>query len=204
MPLSGSSASIGKRSLKGLQIGLQLYASKKSFFELIIIDNKGQEELTRKAVQKLVTKHHVIAIVGGILSSTALALAEEAQNFAVPAIVMSQKSGVTQKGTYIFQNSLTAKALAHQLSFYLINSLNIKKFAILYPNDPYGVEYTNAFWSAVERNGGQITGVQFYKPGETDFNGPIKRLTGLYYLEDRIKEYKEKLKFWYSKNSFSF
>ena len=54
----------------------------------------------------------------------------------------------------------------------------------------------------MEKRGGEITGAQFYKPGETDFNGPIRRLTGTYYLKDRIKEYKDKLKTWYAKKSY--
>ena len=201
LPLSGPSASIGKRSLNGLKMGLGFYRNKESPFQLIVLDSEGQPDRARKAVGTLITKHHVIAIVGGALSSTALALAEEAQNFGVPTLLMSQKSHLTKAGPYVFQNGLTANLIVQKLTNYLMDDLLIKNFAILYPNDPYGVDYANAFWSAVQQKGGKITAVQFYKPGETDFNGPIKRLTGLYYLTDRIKEYKEKLESWYSKKS---
>ncbi len=201
LPLSGPSASIGKRSLNGLKMGLGFYRNKESPFQLIVLDSEGQPDRARKAVGTLITKHHVIAIVGGALSSTALALAEEAQNFGVPILLMSQKSHLTKAGPYVFQNGLTANLIVQKLTNYLMDDLFIKNFAILYPNDPYGIDYANAFWSAVQLKGGKITAVQFYKPGETDFNGPIKRLTGLYYLTDRIKEYKEKLESWYSKKS---
>ncbi|MDE0518855.1 MAG: ABC transporter substrate-binding protein [Bdellovibrionales bacterium] len=202
LPLSGPSANIGKRSLKGLKMGLGLHTSDNSPFELVVLDSQGQPDKTKKAVQTLVTKHHVIAVIGGVLSKTASASAEEAQNFGVPALLLSQKSNLTKTGNYIFQNGLTAVLFAHQLTDYLINELNFKRFAILYPNDPFGVDYANAFWAAIEKKGGKITGAQFYKPGETDFNGPIRRLTGIYYLEDRIKEYKDKLKKWYIKKSY--
>lgn len=202
LPLSGPSANIGKRSLKGLKMGLGFYSNQNSSFQLTVLDSQGQSDKVRKAVQTLIIKHHVIAIVGGVLSRTATALAEEAQNFGVPTILMSQKSDLTKKGHYIFQNGLTASLITNQLAEYLFNQLKFKKFAILYPNDSYGVEYANAFWSAVEQKGGKITGAQFYKPGETDFNGPIRRLTGVYYLKDRIKEYKDRLKSWYTKKSY--
>ena len=202
LPLSGPSANIGKRSLKGLKMGLGFYSNQNSSFQLTVLDSQGQSDKVRKAVQTLIIKHHVIAIVGGVLSRTATALADEAQNFGVPTILMSQKSDLTKKGHYIFQNGLTASLITNQLTEYLVNQLKFKKFAILYPNDSYGVEYANAFWSAVEQKGGKITGAQFYKPGETDFNGPIRRLTGVYYLKDRIKEYKDKLKSWYTKKSY--
>ena len=202
LPLSGPSAKIGQRSLKGLQLGLGFYKNKDNPFELVILDSHGQQDKARKAVQTLVIKHHVIAIVGGILSRTAGVLAEEAQNFGVPALLLTQKSKITQTGHYIFQNSLTSSLIADQLTDFLTTQLKARRFAILYPNDPYGVDYANAFWSAVEKKGGTITGAQFYKPGETDFNGPIRRLTGTYYLKDRIEEYKDTLKTWYIKKSY--
>ena len=202
LPLSGPSANIGKRSLKGLKMAFGFHTDESHSFQLVVLDSQGQPDKARKAVQTLVTKHHVIAIVGGVLSRTATALAEETQNFGVPAILMSQKSKLTQTGRYVFQNGLTASSISNQLTEFLINQLKIKRFAILYPNDPYGVNYATAFWSEVEKKGGKIMGAQFYKPGETDFNGPIRRLVGTYYLKDRIKEYKEKLKQWYLKKSY--
>ena len=170
-----------------------------------MLDSQGQADKTRKAVHTLVTKHHVIAIVGGSIKphlSTGFRQ-KKLKILASPAILMSQKSNLTQNRHYIFQNALTTSLISDQLTEFLIHQLKIKSFAILYPNDPYGLDYANAFWSAVEKKGGKITGVQFYKPGETDFNGPIKRLIGTYYLQDRKKEYKEKLKEWYSKKSYS-
>ncbi|MDE0119435.1 MAG: penicillin-binding protein activator [Bdellovibrionales bacterium] len=202
LPLSGPSANIGRRSLKGLKMGLGLHTVDNSPFELVVLDSQGQADKTKKAVQMLITKHHVIAVIGGVLSKTASVLAQEAQNFGVPTLLLSQKSNLTKRGHYIFQNGLTAILFAHQLTDYLINELHFRRFAILYPNDPFGVDYANAFWDAVEKKGGKITGAQFYKPGETDFNGPIRRLTGIYYLEDRIKEYMDKLKNWYIKKSY--
>ena len=202
LPLSGPSANIGKRSLKGLQMALGFYTDEESPFQLIVLDSRGQPDRARKAVQTLVTKHHVIAVMGGVLSGSALALAEEAQNFGVPAVLMSQKPHLTKAGQYVFQNGLTSALTADHLTTYLIDKLKIRNFAILYPNDPYGVDHANAFWSAVEQKGGKITGAQFYKPGETDFNGPLRRLTGTYYMKDRIEEYKNKLKAWYLKKPY--
>ena len=194
IPLSGPAKKIGAKILKGLQIGLGIYTNKESSFKLIILDSQGQLDKAKKAVEKLVIKHHVIAIVGGALSRTANVIAEEAQNFGVPAVLISQKSKLTAAGRYVFQNSLTSSLIARQLTKFLTNKFKIKTFAILYPNDSYGVDYANAFWTAVEKQGGKVVGVQTYKPGETDFNGPVKRLTGLYYKKARLKEYKEKLK----------
>ena len=76
---------------------------------------------------------------------------------------------------------------------------NLKRFAILYPNDRYGVEYANLFWDEVLARGGQIMAAQTYNPKETDFSGPIRRLVGTYYYEDRQDEYRLLLKEWIGK-----
>ena len=77
-----------------------------------------------------------------------------------------------------------------------MRNMGFKKFAILAPNDNYGIECTNLFWDEVRARGGEITAVQIYNPKETDFRGVVQRLVGTYYLEDRAEEYKTRLKEW--------
>ncbi len=200
LPLSGASRLIGRRSLQGLQLGLGFYTNQASNFQLAVMDSKGLAEKVKKAVKTLVLKHHVIAIVGGVLSKTAKILAQEAQNFGVPVILLSQKTGLTQYGEYVFQNGLTSSLVVHQLTSFLMQKKSVKKYALLYPNDPYGVDYANSFWQMLKKKQAQLTAVQVYKPKQTDFNGSIKRLIGTYYKEDRLEEYKQNLKNWYINN----
>ena len=202
LPLSGSSASIGKKSLQGLELGLGFYVEPGTKFQLAVLDSRGLQEEARKAVKTLVMQHHVIGIIGGLLSKTAKVIASEAQNFGVPAILLSQKAWITKDKQYIFQNSLSSSLIVNQLVNFLINKLAVKKFALLYPNDRYGIDYANDFWTVVEREGGMVTGAQVYKSGETDFTGPIKRLVGTYYKKDREEEYREALKKWYQQKSY--
>jgi ABC-type branched-subunit amino acid transport system substrate-binding protein len=63
-----------------------------------------------------------------------------------------------------------------------IEDLGIKKFAVLFPNDAYGVEFTNIFWDEVLARGGQVTSAQSYSSKETDFHAVIQRLVGTYYV----------------------
>ena len=202
LPLSGPSASIGKRTLQGLQFGLGFYTQSDTTFQLAVLDSQGLSGEAKKAVKTLVMQHHVIGIIGGVLSKTALAIADEAQNFGVPTILLSQKAWITRGKKYIFQNSLSSHLVVDQMIQFLMNQLSIKRFALLYPNDSYGVDYANNFWSAVEQKKGVIAGAQIYKPGETDFNGPLQRLVGTYYKKDREQEYREKLKKWYQQKAY--
>ena len=194
LPLTGSHQRIGQRCLNGLQLGLGLYDSKPSNFKLVIQDSKGNPNFSRNIVKNLFLEHHIMALVGGVASQTAENLAQSAQNFMVPMILLSQKSGITKTGSYIFQNAINSEHIVKTLVQALTNKKNYKKMAILYPNDPFGVEYANLFWNHAVDAGAEITGVQTYKPGETDFNDIMKRLVGTYYIEDRDEEYRERLK----------
>ena len=93
-----------------------------------------------------------------------------------------------------------ATCLSGQLVENAMDKMGLRNFAILYPNDPYGVEYANLFWDHVLARGGSITGIQSYKSNETDFKGPIKRLVGTFYIDDRIDEYKFRVKEWQKDN----
>ena len=201
LPLTGSHQRIGQRCLNGLQLGLGLYSAKPSDFKLVIHDSKGNPNFSRNIVKNLFLEHHIMALVGGVASQTAETLAAAAQSFMVPMILLSQKSGITKTGSYIFQNAINSEHIVKTLVQTLTNKQDHKKMAILYPNDPFGVEYANLFWDHALTAGAQITGVQTYKPGETDFNDIMKRLVGTYYIEDRDEEYRELLKTALSSNA---
>lgn len=199
LPLTGKYAPIGQKTLKGLQLGLGIYGPERSQFKLAVGDSEGTPEGARRAVEKLVTEDNVIAIVGSLLSRTASAVAAKTEELGVPSFALSQKSGLTESGAYIFRNAVTSEMQVRELVRLSMENLGYKNFAILYPNDPYGIEYANIFWDEVLARGGTIAAAQIYSSTETDFRGPIKRLVGTYYLEDRKNEYQARLRNWYKK-----
>jgi branched-chain amino acid transport system substrate-binding protein len=200
LPLSGPQASIGQKALRSVQLALGIYGKAQSNFRLAVVDSEGSPDVARRGIEDLVQKENVIAIVGGLLSKTAVVEAARAQDFGVPAIMLSQKSGLTQAGDSIFRNAVTSQTQVRALVNLAMNQLGMKRFAILYPNDAYGVEYSNLFWDEVKLHGGEITGAQPYDPKETDFRGHVQRLAGMFYLEDRASEYKYHLKDFNDKN----
>jgi ABC-type branched-subunit amino acid transport system substrate-binding protein len=199
LPLTGKYAPIGQKTLRGLQLGLGLYGSNRSSFKLSVIDSEGTPEGARHAVERIVTEDAAIAIVGSLLSRTAVAVASKTEELGVPSIALSQKAGLTEGGSYVFRNAVTSEMQMRELVRIAIDQLGYKRFAILYPNDSYGVEYANLFWDEVLARGGTISGAQIYNSQETDFRGPIRRLVGTYYVEDRRGEYQGRVKDWFKK-----
>ncbi len=199
LPLTGRQSSVAYRTLRGVQLGLGVYGKERSGLKLAVIDSEGNSDVARKAVERLVTEDNVIALIGSLLSRTAVAVASKADELGVPSIALSQRAGLTEVGETVFRNAMTSEMQVRHLVHTAMSDLGIRRFAILYPNDPYGVEYANLFWDEVLARGGQVRGAQTYANNETDFSGPIRRLTGTYYLEDRQEEYKGLLSEWRKK-----
>lgn len=200
LPLSGRYSSIGYQALWGIQLALGIKGGQNTQnIRLAIVDSRGKAEQARQAVKRLVEEDHAIAIVGGLLGKTAYSASIQAQELGTPFIALSQKDGLTDIGPFIFRNALTIESQLDQLIETSMKEKNFKRFAILYPNDDYGVKISNIFWKKVKEHGGTVTGAQSYAPGETDFNEPIQKLVGTFYIADRQKEYSKRLKDWYEK-----
>lgn len=193
LPLTGKNAPIGQKALRGIEMGLGLNTPG-SGFRLAVMDSEGNPDSARRGVERLVKEDNAIAIVGSLLSKTAPAVASKADELGVPTIGLSQKSGLTDLGPSVFRNALTSEMQVRYLVRTAMEDYGMKRFAIVYPNDPYGVEYTNLFWDEVLARGGTIASVQVYNPKETDFRYPIQRLVGTYYIEARVDEYKARSK----------
>src|SRR5690606_20620431 len=172
LPLSGKYADIGRSVLNSIQLGLGVY-DKNTDIRLAVIDSEGKYLDARRAVEKLVIEDHVVAIIGSLQSKTATSISSKAQALGVPTIVLSQKSGITEIGDFIFRNALTGEMQVQYLVKTAMEKRGFKRFAILYPEDAYGTEYANLFWDAVLAAGGEIKAAQSYNPKETDFRASI-------------------------------
>ncbi len=199
LPLTGRYSTVAYKTLNGLRLGLGITGPDRSSFRLAVVDSEGSPDQARQSVERLVLEDSAIAIVGSLLSRTAATVAAKADELGVPSIALSQKAGLTEIGPYIFRNAVTSEMQVKELVRLAMEDLKLKRFAILYPNDPYGVEYANLFWDEVLARGGVIAGAQVYNPKETDFRGPVKRLVGTFYVEDRRTEYRSRVTEWFKK-----
>ena len=173
LPLSGIHQPFGERVLQGVQLATKEteVPGKIPLISLAVRDSKGSPWEAEKLVEELVTKEKVIAIIGPLLSSTAERAAKKAQQMKVPLLTFSQKE---MRGDYLFQNSLTPSDQVQTLVDYAIRDLDLRTFAVFYPNSPYGLYFKNLFAQEVSRRGGKISGVVVYQEDQTDFSQEIK------------------------------
>lgn len=196
LPLTGRHAAVAQKTLRGIQMGLGLYGKNVSSFKLAVVDDEANPDRARQGVERLVREDNVIAVVGSLLSKTASGVASKSAELNVPSIALSQKSGITDLGPTVHRNSLTSEMQVRLLVKQAMEEMNMRKFAIIYPNDAYGVEFANLFWDEVLARGGQVTTVQPYSPKETDFRYVVQRLVGTFYVDARADEYRLRMKEW--------
>ncbi len=188
LPLTGKYRAYGQKALAGIQLGAGIFEEPKPGVPapvLVIRDTAGDPAQAARHIEDLVFNEHVVTIIGPIFSAEAYAAAVKAEELQVPLVALSLRENLPEIGDHVFRNFLTLAAQAKLLVDYAMNKLHVKKFALLYPNDKYGVGFVNAFWDEVKKNKGEIRAAERYEPDEKNFAVPIKKMVGRYWLDAR-------------------
>ena len=180
LPLTGAYEAYGQRALNAVTMALSMFQQSESAapIKLIVKDTGSSDERAVLAVREL-AKEQVGAIIGPI--STAVAAAQEAQKLNIPIITFTQKPEITAIGNYVFRHFITPQNQVKTIVQYFIKDLDMRDFAILYPQEAYGQTFMKLFWDEVVRQGGRIVGIESYDTKQTDFAVSIKKLVGNHY-----------------------
>jgi len=175
LPLSGPYTIYGNKILKCIEMALDQFNSQNSrpSIKLIVKDTKSDPDKAVLAVYEL-SEERVGAIIGPVTTYEAAALA--AQERRIPIITLGQKENITKIGDYVFRNFITPKMQVEAIVSYAIEVLGISRFAILYPDDKYGMTFMGLFQDEVEVYGGEVVRAEPYNHDQTDFAEPIKKL----------------------------
>jgi branched-chain amino acid transport system substrate-binding protein len=189
LPLSGEFAGFGQAALRGFTLGLDLFGgSSPAAYRVIVRDTAGESARAGAAVEELI-REGARAVVGPMRSSEAAAAAPAAQSARVPLIALARSEELTREPSYVFRTATAQLEQARALVEFAMDTLEARRFAILYPRDRYGIDFRTFFWDEVERRGGQIVAVEGYPPEAVDIQDEIKKLVGLAYLtpEERAR-----------------
>lgn len=181
LPLSGPFAPFGEEVLHGIVLGAGLFkgSSPGPGFELVVRDTRGEAQTALRALEDLVQNEKVMGIIGPLTSAAATAVATKAQGYSIPIITLTQKDSIVQEGDMVFRGTLTPRQEVESLLEGLYTRMGLKRFAILYPDNPYGQHCAKAFHEQLEGLGGTVIGSASYPPEETDFGDQIRALVGL-------------------------
>ena len=180
LPLTGKYAVFGQRALTGIQLAVQELSKKYSReFKVIVMDTQADPEMTVEGVKTLQEKN-VAGILGPFLMEAEAG--KEAEKFKIPLIAFTQKNDFPLQGDYLFANFITPEMQVQALGSYIFADLGIKKAAILYPDEKYGIRFMELFRDIAWEYEAEIVGIESYDGKKTDFTVPIRKISRAFLL----------------------
>ena len=158
LPMTGPFASTGKQ----VEAAVRLYmaqngdtvAGKK--IELIVKDDTGTPDVTKRIAQELVVNDKVNVLAGFGLTPLALATAPIATQSKTPLVVMAAAtSSITQASPYIVRTSFTLPQVSVAIADWAPKN-GIKKVVTLVTDYGPGIDAEKFFKERLQFNGGQV------------------------------------------------
>jgi branched-chain amino acid transport system substrate-binding protein len=195
LPLKGRYAKFAQKSLQAIELAFHIYGPEQSeghkspAITLVVEDSGDEPDQALAALNRLVLKHHVSAVIGPLLSKGIEQVSKRADELGVPMLSLAHFATLpTASPGFAVQAGITSQLQAHEIARYAIETLGLRRFAIIYPKGKGGEDSAQSFWDTVDQLGGQIVGIESYAPSDTDFRQVIDKVSGLYYTEARSRE----------------
>ena len=179
LPLTGKYAGYGTQVLEGMELSIGLFGAQRSSISglnVLLYDTQGDPERARRGVEWLISKG-VVAIVGPITTAEAETAAPVAQKAEIPLFSFAQRTGDDLQ--YFFRLNPTHFEQVKKLVQYAIEGSSLHRFALLYPDDPYGHEWASLVRQEVEQQGGTMVAAEFYGLSSDSISEAIQRLIGV-------------------------
>jgi branched-chain amino acid transport system substrate-binding protein len=158
VPMTGPFTTTGKQLVAGAKLYMQskgdIVAGKK--IELVIKDDTGNADMTKRLAQELVVNDKVSFLAGFGLTPGALATAPIATEAKIPQIVMmAATSVVTERSPYIVRTSFSVPQTTVPLANWAAAN-GIKKVVTVVSDYAPGIDVETAFKQRFEAAGGQV------------------------------------------------
>jgi branched-chain amino acid transport system substrate-binding protein len=158
LPMTGQQASTGKQERAGAELYIQQHgadvAGKK--ISLILKDDTGAADVTKRLAQELIGNDHASVLMGFGLTPLALAAAPVATEAKVPEIVTAAATAmITEKSPYIVRTSFTLPQAATPMAEWALKN-NIKKVVTLVSDYGPGLDAEKWFSQTFAKGGGVV------------------------------------------------
>ena len=181
LPLTGEAAKYGEDAKLGIDLAVEEINAaggiKGKKIQVVYEDSQAAPSQGVAAIQKLVTVDKVPVIIGAMASSVTLAIAPIAEeNKVVLLSPASTAPQITEAGDYIFRNEVSDAYGGKAQAELTWDELGIRNVAILYINNDYGVGTIDTFKKNFESYGGNITAIEVFEQGATDFRTQLTKI----------------------------
>ncbi len=183
-PLTGDIATFGQFGKKGVEMAVTEINASGGLLgrqvEAIYEDTRGQQQDSTIAVQKLINKDKVVAVLGESASTNSLAGGAVCQENKIPMITPSSTNPtVTEIGDYIFRVCFLDDFQGEVMARFAVNTLKAKRIAVLYDNgSDYSIGLEEFFSSTLKKLGGEIIAKEAYQKTDVDFSAQLTKIKG--------------------------
>jgi branched-chain amino acid transport system substrate-binding protein len=157
-PMTGPFASTGKQLVAGARLYMQLNGDMVagSKIELIVKDDTGNADVTKRLAQELVVNDKVAVLTGFGLTPGALATASIATEAKVPQVVMmAATSVITERSPFIVRTGFSVPQTVVPLADWAAGN-GIKRVMTLVSDYAPGIDVESVFKQRFEAVGGQV------------------------------------------------
>ncbi|MDE2578717.1 MAG: ABC transporter substrate-binding protein [Hyphomicrobiales bacterium] len=158
LPMTGPSASTGRE----IDAAIKLYMAQKGDkaggrkIEIVLKDDTGVADITKRLAQELVVNDKVSVIAGFGLTPLALAAAPIATQAKVPEVVMAAGTAtITEASPYIVRTSFTLPQNTVPIADWALKN-GVKKVVTLVSDYGPGIDAEKAFSERIKAGGGQV------------------------------------------------
>ncbi len=182
LPLSGNLAAYGKTTLEGVKLRTsQINAAggvNGAPLQLVIEDNKGDATESVNVFNKLAGTDKVVAVVGPITSTNALACRRAAKELKVPLVSPTATNDkVTLKNGYVFRACFNDSFQGRIVATHAARNLGHLKAAVFVDlNSDYSKGLAASFAKAFAAAGGTIVAEESYQQKDTEFGPALKKI----------------------------
>jgi len=171
LPLSGEFGNFGRHVQQGMEL-----AARGTSLELMFRDTPNDPQAAGQLVRELAGDQRLLAFLGPLRSGPVQGAAQAAQEARVPLIALSQKGGLTQAGDMVFQAFLTPRQQVRALLKHTKEGMDLKRYAVLYPDSAYGQTFMQQFLEEAGAQGAEVVDQEPYAPASRDFTTPLTNL----------------------------
>jgi branched-chain amino acid transport system substrate-binding protein len=158
LPMTGPSASTGKQEKAGAELYIAQHGATVAgkTIKLVIKDDTGAADVTKRLAQDLVSNDHAAALLGFGLTPLALAAAPIATEAKVPEIVTAAATAViTEKSPFIVRTSFTLPQASAPMAEWAVKN-GIKKVVTIVTDYGPGLDAEKWFGETFKKAGGEI------------------------------------------------
>jgi branched-chain amino acid transport system substrate-binding protein len=158
VPMTGPVASTGKQERAGAELYMKQHGDTVAGKKIVLIlkDDTGAADVTKRLAQELVTNDHANVLMGFGLTPLALAVAPIATAAKVPEIVTAAATAmITEKSPYITRTSFTLPQAAVPMAEWCLKN-GIKKVVTIVTDYGPGLDAEKWFSQAFTKGGGTV------------------------------------------------